>query len=205
VAVPMMKAGFLPDTMSTDLHTRSMNAGLKDILNLMSKFLAMGMPLDKVIAANTWNAARAIKQEQLGHLSMGAAADVAVLRVEKGSFGFTDQDGARLKGSERLRCELTLRDGKVVYDLNNLTGEDWDKLPADYRNLGDPRWDGMTEGGGGRGGRGEGPATRRRVHPDGQRFLMVKDAPRIPGAAVPGLVVVVGWFEELKARLPGVR
>ena len=60
VAVPLMKAGFLPDTMSTDLHTRSMNAGLKDILNLMSKFLAMGMPLDRVIAANTWNAARAI-------------------------------------------------------------------------------------------------------------------------------------------------
>ena len=163
VAVPLMKAGFLPDTMSTDLHTNSMNAGLKDILNLMSKFLAMGMPLDKVIAANTWNAARAIKQEQLGHLSVGAAADVAVLRVEKGSFGFADQHGARLKGTERLRCELTLRDGKVVYDLNNLTGEDWDKLPADYRGLGDPRWDGITEGGGGRGGgRGEEPASPER-------------------------------------------
>ena len=113
VAVPLMKAGFLPDTMSTDLHTRSMNTGLKDMLNLMSKFLAMGMPLDKVIAANTWIAARAIKQEQLGHLSVGAAADVAVLRVEKGTFGFADQHGARLKGTERLRCELTLRDGKV--------------------------------------------------------------------------------------------
>src|SRR4029453_4114890 len=156
VAVPLMKAGFLPDTMSTDLHTNSMNAGLKDMLNLMSKFLAMGMPLDRGIAANTWNAARAIRQEQLGHLSVGAAADVAVLRVEKGSFGFADQDGARVKGTERLRCELTLRDGKVVYDLNDLTGEDWDKLPADYRGLGDPRWDGMTEGGAGRGGRGEG-------------------------------------------------
>ena len=108
VAVPMMKAGFLPDTISTDLHTNSMNAGLKDILNLMSKFLAMGMPLDKVIAANTWNAARAIKQEQLGNLSVGAVADVAVLRLEKGSFGFADQHGARLKGTERLRCELTL-------------------------------------------------------------------------------------------------
>ena len=157
VAAPMMKARFLPDTISTDLHTNSMNAGLKDILNLMSKFLAMGMPLDKVIAANTWNAARAIKQEQLGHLSVGAVADVAVLRVEKGSFGFADQYGARLKGTERLRCELTVRDGKVVYDLNALAGEDWDKLPPDYRNVGDPRWDGISGGGGGgrgRGGRG---------------------------------------------------
>ena len=145
VAVPMMKAGFLPDTISTDLHTRSMNGGLKDILNLMSKFLAMGMPLDKVIGANTWNAARAIKQEQLGHLSVGAIADVAVLRVEKGRFGFTDQHGARMTGSERLRCELTIRDGKVVYDLNSLTGEDWDKLPKDYRGVGDPRWDAYAE------------------------------------------------------------
>ena len=153
VAVPMMKAGFLPDTISTDLHTNSMNAGLKDILNLMSKFLAMGMPLDKVIAANTWNAARAIKQEQLGNLSVGAVADVAVLRLEKGSFGFGDQYGARLTGTERRRCELTLRDGKV-YDLNDLTGEDWNKLPSDYRNVGDPRWNGISEGVGGRGGRG---------------------------------------------------
>jgi dihydroorotase len=145
VAVPMIKAGFLPDTISTDLHTRSMNTGLKDILNLMSKFLAMGMPLDKVIGANTWNAARAIKQDQIGHLSVGAIADVAVLRLEKGRFGFADHHGARLMGSERLRCELTIRDGKVVYDLNSLTGVDWDTLPKDYRGQGDPRWDAYAE------------------------------------------------------------
>jgi dihydroorotase len=145
VAVPMMKAGFLPDTISTDLHVRSMNAGLKDILNLMSKFVAMGMSRDQVIAANTWNAARAIKQTHLGHLSPGAPADVAVLRIEKGSFGFTDVHGARLKGSEMLRCELTLRDGRVVYDLNSRTGVDWDKLPPDYRGQGDPKWDGYAE------------------------------------------------------------
>ena len=120
------------------------------------------VPLDKVIAANTWNAARAIKkQEELGHLSVGAVADVAVLRVEKGSFGFADQDGARLKGTERLRCELTIRDGKVVYDLNDMTGVDWDKLPRDYRSIGDRRWDGLTEGGGRGGQRGGQPDGRR--------------------------------------------
>ena len=145
VAVPMMKAGFLPDTISTDLHTRSMNSGLKDILNLMSKFLAMGMPLDRVIGANTWNAARAIKQEQIGHLSVGAVADIAVLRLEKGRFGFADHHGARLTGIERLRCEMTIREGKVVYDLNSLTGEDWEQLPKDYRGQGDPRWDAYAE------------------------------------------------------------
>jgi dihydroorotase len=145
VAVPLIKAGFYPDTISTDLHPRSMNAGLKDILNLMSKFLAVGMPLDRVVAANTWNAARAVKQDQLGHLSVGAIADIAVLRVEKGRFGFADQYGARLNGSERLRCELTIKDGKVVYDLNDMTGTDWDKLPPDYREVTDARWDGYAQ------------------------------------------------------------
>ena len=131
VAVPLMKAGFLPDTISTDLHTHSMNAGLKDLLNLMSKFLALGMTVEQVVTANTVNAAKAIKQEQLGNLSVGSGADVAVLRVEKGTFGFIDQDGARLKGNQRLVCELTLRDGNVVYDLNGIAAVDWDKLPPD--------------------------------------------------------------------------
>jgi len=143
VAVPLMKAGFTPDTISTDLHTESMNAGLKDILNLMSKFLAMGMPLDQVIAANTWNAARAIKQEQLGNLSVGSVGDVAVLRVEKGAFGFVDMHGAKLSGTERLRAELTVHDGKVVYDLNGLSRDEWTKLPANYGKQGDPKWDGQ--------------------------------------------------------------
>lgn len=141
LAVPMMKAGFWPDTIGTDLHAESMNGALKDMLELMSKFLALGMPLDKVIAANTWNAAKAIKRDELGHLSVGAVADVAVLRVERGSYGFTDSSNARMNGSERLRCELTLREGKVVYDLNGITRPEWTTLPAGYRNQGDRRWD----------------------------------------------------------------
>jgi len=143
VAVPLMKAGFTPDTISTDLHTDSMNAGLKDILNLMSKFLAMGMPLDNVIAANTWNAARTIKQEQLGNLSVGSVGDVAVLRVETGTFGFVDMHGAKLAGTKRLRAELTIHDGKVVYDLNGLSRDEWTKLPANYGRQGDAKWDGQ--------------------------------------------------------------
>lgn len=142
VAVPLMKAGFTPDTIGTDLHVHSMNTGLKDILDLMSKFLAMGMSLEQVVTANTLNAARAIKQPQLGSLSPGAIADVAVLRLETGDFGFADQHGARLKGRHRLRCELTILGGKVVYDLNNLSGPDWETLPADYGDQGDSRWHG---------------------------------------------------------------
>jgi dihydroorotase len=144
IAMPAVKEGFLPDSISTDLHIGSMNSGMKDMLNVMGKFLAMGLPLDKVIALSTWHPAREIKQDGLGHLSVGAAADVAVLRLEKGKFGFADMYGARLDAAERLTCELTVRDGKVVYDLNGLSRPDWRTLPADYRQTGDARWDGIN-------------------------------------------------------------
>ena len=119
-----------------------MNAGMKDMLNVMSKFLNMGLSLEDVILRSTWNPAREIHREELGHLSVGAPADIAVLRVEKGKFGFVDMYGARLPGTQRLVAELTLRDGKVVYDLNGLSRPDWKTLPTDYRFQGDPRWDG---------------------------------------------------------------
>ena len=99
VAVPIIQEGFLPDSISTDLHAGSTNAGMKDMLNVMSKFLALGLSLDEVILRSTWNPAREIKQEQLGHLSVGSPADVAVLRLEKGDFGFLDVYGARLRGT----------------------------------------------------------------------------------------------------------
>ncbi len=143
-AVQAFKERFQPDSISTDFHINSMNAGMKDLLNVMSKFLALGMPLDDVIARSTWNPARAIKQEQLGHLTVGAIADVAVLRLEKGRFGYGDQFGARLMGNERLSAEMTLKDGRIVYDLNGLSRPAWDSLPADHRDTGDARWDAYT-------------------------------------------------------------
>jgi dihydroorotase len=132
VAVPAVRADFLPDSISTDLHIGSMNAGMKDLLNVMSKFLALGVPLDEVIRRSTWNPAREVKQDSLGHLAQGAPADVAVLRVERGTFGFVDSYGARMRGDQRLVCELTIRDGKVVYDLNGISRPDWTTLPGDY-------------------------------------------------------------------------
>src|SRR6266436_2720181 len=128
-AIPLMKAGFIPDSISTDLHYTSANAGMKDMLNVMDKFLAMGMSVDEVIRRSTWNPAREIHQDNLGNLSVGSPADVAVLRVEKGAYGFTDMYGARLKGAERLECELALREGRVVYDLNGMTAVPWEKVP----------------------------------------------------------------------------
>ena len=144
VAVPAIRQGFLPDSISTDLHIDSMNAGMKDMLNVMSKFLALGLSLDDVILRSTWNPAKEIHHEELGNLSVGSPADVAVLRLETGHFGFTDMYGARLDGSRKLICELTVRNGKVVYDLNGISRPEWTTLPPDYTAAGDPAWDALN-------------------------------------------------------------
>jgi dihydroorotase len=148
VAVPIMNEGFIPDSISTDLHAGDVNSGMKDMLSVMSKFLALRMPLDEVILRSTWNPAREIHQEQLGHLSVGAPADIAVLRLEQGDFGFVDVYGARLRGQQKLTCEMTLRDGKIVYELNGLSRPDWVTLPKNYRATGHPRWDGIRSSSG---------------------------------------------------------
>jgi dihydroorotase len=129
-AVPAMKQGFVPDVISTDLHTGSMNSGMKDILNTMSKFLNMGMPLKDVIRANTARAAQVIKRTDLGHLGEGAEADIAVLNVRKGTFGFIDVGGGKLNGDQKLECELTVKSGQVVFDLNGIAARLWTEPEA---------------------------------------------------------------------------
>ena len=126
-AIPAVRQGFLPDSISTDLHVDSMNGGMKDILNVMSKFLNMGVSLEEVIARSTWHPAREIHREELGHLSVGAPADVAVLRLVTGDFGFVDSARLRMRGTRKLVSEMTLRDGRVVWDLNGMSSEDWDR------------------------------------------------------------------------------
>jgi dihydroorotase len=124
-AVPATEQGFWPDTISTDLHIGSMNAGMKDQLNVMSKILNLGSPLKEVIRQSTSEPARVIKREALGNLSVGAVADVAVLRLREGQFGFVDSGGNRRNGTQKLECEMTVRAGRVVYDLNGLAAPDW--------------------------------------------------------------------------------
>lgn len=125
-AVPAMKQGFKPNVISTDLHIQSMNGGMKDMSNVMSKFLNMGMTLQEVVLRSTVNPADAINRPDLGHLSQGAEADIAVFNLRKGDFGFLDVRGTKLKGTQKLEAELTLRGGKVVWDLNGLAGPLWD-------------------------------------------------------------------------------
>jgi dihydroorotase len=102
------------------------------------------MTVDDVIARSTWNPAREIHHDELGNLSVGSPADVAILRVERGHYGFTDMYGANMNAAQKFICEMTVRNGKVVYDLNGISRTPWDKLPSDYKMTGDPKWDGLN-------------------------------------------------------------
>lgn len=125
-AVPSFEQRMLPNTISSDLHASSMNAGMKDMANLMSKFLAIGMSLEDVIIRSTWNPAQVINRKELGHLSEGAEADIAVFNLKEGDFGFVDVDGEKLTGTQKLEAELTLKSGEIVWDLNGMSAPLWD-------------------------------------------------------------------------------
>jgi dihydroorotase len=138
LAVPMVRQGFAPDSISTDLHVGSMNSATKDILNVASKMMAIGLSLRDVVADMTAHTAREIRHEELGNLSVGSVADIAVLSLQKGKFGFTDMVNARVDGTQKLVAELTLKDGRIVYDLNGLEALAWNAPPGDVSH--DSRW-----------------------------------------------------------------
>lgn len=119
-ALPAIKAGFFPNTMSTDLHTGSMNGAMKDMLNVMSTFVAMGMDIPAVITASTWKPAQVIKREELGNLSVGAIADIAILNMRQGDFGIWDRMGYKINAKQKFECEMTIKGGRIVYDLNGI-------------------------------------------------------------------------------------
>ena len=134
IASPLTEQGFWPDSISTDLHTGSMNAGMKDMTNVMSKLLTLGATLDAVIKMSTWNPAKQIKRPDLGHLDVGAEADITVLKLEQGRFGYIDSAGASRTGEKKLTAELTIRAGRVMWDLNGRAATDWKSFKYQKRS-----------------------------------------------------------------------
>lgn len=120
-AIPATKAGFFPDVISTDLHGGSMNTSMKDLLSVMSKFLAMGMDLKSVITAVTWKPAQVIHREELGNIAVGGIADLSVLNIRSGTFGMYDRWGYRMEGKQKFECEATILAGQVMYDLDGIS------------------------------------------------------------------------------------
>ena len=120
VAIPATKAGFFPDVISTDLHIGSMNSATKDQLTCMDKLMALGMDLKGVVEASTWKPAQVIKRTELGHLSVGAEADIAIFTMRTGKFGLFDNRGIKMETDKKFECEMTIRAGRIVYDLNGI-------------------------------------------------------------------------------------
>ncbi|MYA22047.1 MAG: amidohydrolase/deacetylase family metallohydrolase [Gemmatimonadetes bacterium] len=134
IAVPAMAQNFTPDTISTDLHKSSRMLPNATMPITMSKFLGLGMPLQEVVYRSTHKPAEVIRHPQLGHLSIGAEADLAAFALHEGDFAFVDSGRVRMKGRQKLECELTLRAGQVVWNLNGRSLMDWDEA-GEYRRL----------------------------------------------------------------------
>jgi dihydroorotase len=126
VATKAIQQGFLPDTISTDLHSSSILMQQSDMPNVMSKMMVLGMSLEDVILRSTVNPAKEIgRYPEIGTLGAGKIADIAVLENQNGVFAFKDAWPAKKLGAHRLDCVLTIRDGKVVYDRDGRTFPAW--------------------------------------------------------------------------------
>ena len=136
-AVPALRDGFPPDSISTDLHMANTNGPVVSMLTTMSKYLSMGMPLQEVIMRSTVAPAREIGRPTLGTLSAGSDADIAVFKHLKGTFGFTDCGHAKMLGKEKLECAMTVRAGKIVYDPTGLSMPQWEHAPESYWRIPD--------------------------------------------------------------------
>lgn len=132
-AVPAFKQGFIPDSMSTDLHTGNFNE--VSMTNVMSKFLAMGAPLEDIIKRSTVNPAAEIHHPELGTLTVGRDADIAVLEFQKGRFSYIDCGVARFDGNARLTARMTIRAGRILYDPDGLSMVEWEKARPQYFNI----------------------------------------------------------------------
>jgi dihydroorotase len=129
-AVPAVKQGFIPDSISTDLHME--NFTVLSMTQVMSKFLAMGISLNEIIRRSTVNPALEIRRPELGTLSVGKEADIAVLEVLSGKFSYIDCGMARMDGTVNLSARMTVRAGRILYDPSGLSMVDWEKARPQY-------------------------------------------------------------------------
>ena len=100
----MLANGFLPDTISSDVHALCINGPAFDQVTTMSKFLCLGMPLTDVIAASTANAF-ALQHPELGSLKPGSVGDATILSIDDGRFDYVDVVGEHLTGDRKIACQ----------------------------------------------------------------------------------------------------
>ncbi len=134
-AVPAIREGFYPNSISTDLHMGNINGPVVNMTNVMSKCLSIGMPLEEVISRSTVYPAKEIGHPELGTLSVGSEADIAILKLTEGEFGFTDCGRAKMIGSKKLECIMTVRAGNIIYDPTGLSMVKWEEAPPFYWDI----------------------------------------------------------------------
>jgi dihydroorotase len=132
-AVPAVKQGFVPDSMSTDLHIGDFT--ILSMSNVMSKFLSIGVPLADLIRRSTVNPAHEIHRPELGTLTVGREADIAVLEEQHGHYGFVDCGWAKMEGTSRIVAQMTIRAGRILYDPSGLSMVQWEKARPQYFNI----------------------------------------------------------------------
>jgi dihydroorotase len=125
VAVPALKQGLLPDTISSGMDQESLLLPRATLTNVMSKFIAMGLTMEQVVERTTVGPAKAIRRPELGSIEEGGTADLAVLELRTGKFAFLDAGHAKLSAGKELRAILTVRNGSVVWDSEGLSLTHW--------------------------------------------------------------------------------
>lgn len=131
-AVPAWQQGFAPDVISTDLYLDNVAGPVINLTHVMSKYLSMGMTMEEVIFRTTKRPAEVIGYTELGDLRINGCADIAVLKVQEGQFGYADSGHARMNGSRRLECVMTIREGTIVFDPMALAMPLWETAPEAY-------------------------------------------------------------------------
>jgi dihydroorotase len=111
-AEAMMREGFLPDVISSDVHSLCVHGPAYDLLVTLSKFVSLGMPLADVIRAATVAPAAAIRRPDLGTLAPGTVGDASVLELRDGAFDYVDSTGRPMTGNRRLFCDGVVIGGK---------------------------------------------------------------------------------------------
>jgi dihydroorotase len=134
LVVPAVRQDFIPDTISADLFADTpVTVGI-NLANVMSKFLCLGVRLDDVVRRTTVNPAQIIRRPDLGNLSVGSTADIAVFEMLKGNFSYRGSGGGKIKGDRKLQCVMTLFGGQIVYDHPyGLSIPLWQDIPKDSR------------------------------------------------------------------------
>ncbi len=130
-AIPAIAQGYLPDTISSDLHGGNVSGPVVNMGYVLSKFLNMGMNLEEVVSRVTVKPAEIIRHPELGNLAVGNPADIAVFKIIEEDVTFADSNGSRIEGECYLRPVMTVSGGTIVFDPYGLQYQIWSEIPKD--------------------------------------------------------------------------